>query len=596
MDLKPIIVREYLESLTESHELDALFPMLLESKGHTILSKPKEYKGFPQYGKDIVAVGKDDDGILKRFYYELKGGEDRHITTTNFHKKDDGIVESIREAKYRDFKSSFKNFCKLPLKIILVHNGEIKANITETFMGFIDIEFPKNSNIEFERWGISELTKLFSENLFGVNLLINKRNTKLFNKVLINLNIDDGIQTEFELLLDALLIENIWTDYKRAIPRKWKLIFESLKLISFIIYTESKEHNNLEIAKRYISFVVLRFWFWILKHKLEKDSKILYYFDQVFLFYYRLLDEYFSRTLPIATLKDGLSSETAGRYEQIGYTVRTFDYLFNFTFYLHLNIVFDKNIDKENLKRLLSNILYANNVSARPLIDIHSLTIINVLNLFIFLEDIEAAKKYLIEVCGYIVLRYKDYKILPDANNSISNVIKFTESRIKPIYYSDSTSPLLNVIMEYLVILDIKDRFLFMKEFINDNKIDLGVFVPHLNKHSKSLDLVEEKNLDLDEQLFSKSINDGYQSELKISKVDYSNYNLNADITFEEFKEKLSKRKYEYEYDYRTDEAGYSFLRELAHFHFKTPYFPDAWRTMLSNEHDKPDNPSTNTL
>ena len=161
MDIKPIIVREYLESLTESDELDLLFPMLLESKGFTILSKPKEYKGFPQYGKDIVAVGKDEDGILKRFYYELKGGEDRHITTTNFNKKDDGIVESIREAKYKDFKSSYRNFDKLPLKIILVHNGEIKANISETFAGFIEKEFPKTNEIEFERWGISELTKLF---------------------------------------------------------------------------------------------------------------------------------------------------------------------------------------------------------------------------------------------------------------------------------------------------------------------------------------------------------------------------------------------------------------------------------------------------
>lgn len=583
MDIKPIIVREYLESLTESEELDFLFPMLLESKGFTILSKPKEYKGFPQYGKDIVAVGKDEDGVIKRFYYELKGGEDRHITTTNFNKKDDGIVESIREAKYKDFKSSYKNFDKLPLKIILVHNGEIKANISETFAGFIEKEFPKTGEIEFERWGISELTKLFSEDLFGVNLLTNRKTTKLFNKVLINLNIDDGIQNEFELLIDALLFDDeVWIGYKRTIPRKWKLIFESLKLISFIIYTESKEHNNLEIAKRYISYLVLRFWFWILKNKLEKDKKILHYYNQVFFFYFNLLSEYFGRTLPIAKLKNGLSSEIAGRYEQIGYTVRTFDYLFHLTFYLRASILFDPNFDKRIAQDILTGIIKANNVSARPLIDIHSLAITNILNLLIDIGDLESAKNYLIEVCGYITLRHKDYKILPDANNSISNVIKFTESRVKPIYYSDSTSPLLNVILEYLVILGIEDRFSFMKKFINDNEIDLGLFIPHLNKHSISLDLKEEKELDLDEQLFSKSVNDGYQSELKISKVDYEKMNLNADINFEEFKEKLLKRKNEFEYDYRTDEAGYGFLRELAHFQYKTPYFPDAWRNMLS--------------
>lgn len=85
---KTIIIKDYLESLTEDKELDYLFPMLLESMGFVILCKPKEYKGFTQYGKDIVAVGVDKaDNIKKRFYFELKGGNDRNITDSNFEKK-----------------------------------------------------------------------------------------------------------------------------------------------------------------------------------------------------------------------------------------------------------------------------------------------------------------------------------------------------------------------------------------------------------------------------------------------------------------------------------------------------------------------------
>lgn len=243
--------------------------------------------------------------------------------------------------------------------------------------------------------------------------------------------------------------------------------------------------------------------------------------------------------------------------------------------------MFDPNFDKKLARNILAEVLEANNVSARPLIDIHSIAIVNVLNFFIALDDLEAAKKYLIEVCGYITLQHRDYKILSDANNSISNVIKFTESRIKPIYYSDSTSPLLNVTMEYIVILGVEDRFFFMKKFINDYQIDLGLFIPHLNKYTVSLDLIKEKDLDLDEQLFSKSVDDGYQSELKVSKVDYENFELNGDISFEEFKEELLNRKNEFEYDYRTDVAGYGFLRDLVHFHYKTSYLPDMWRVML---------------
>ena len=46
MDIKPIIVRKYLESLTESDELDMIFPILLESKGFRILTMPKNSKDF----------------------------------------------------------------------------------------------------------------------------------------------------------------------------------------------------------------------------------------------------------------------------------------------------------------------------------------------------------------------------------------------------------------------------------------------------------------------------------------------------------------------------------------------------------------------
>lgn len=345
-----------------------------------------------------------------------------------------------------------------------------------------------------------------------------------------------------------------------------------------MIYTESKEHNNLEIARKYITFIVLRFWYWILKNKLEGDRNVLHYFNQIFFFYYGLLNEYFKRTLSIARLKDGISSETAGRYEQIGYTARTFDYIFNLTFFLKLNLLFDKNLENKIILEILEDVINKNNVARRPLIDIHSLTLINVLNILIELGDLDYAKNHLMEVCGYITLRYRDYKILPDANNSIINVIKFTQTRMKPVYYSDSTSPLLSVIMEYLALLDMEKTFYDMKDFVNTNKIDLGLFIPHNNKHSKSLDLREIKDLDLDEQIFSMSVNDGYQSELKISKVDYESANMFADINFIEFKEKIRKRKMEFEYDYRTDKAGYGFLRELAHFYYKTPFFPDMWR------------------
>lgn len=179
--MKNIIVREYLESLTESNELDYIFSILLEVMDFQIFTTPKISKGLAQYGKDIVAVGTYNDGVKKRFFFEIKGGKDRDFTTHTFNKKD-GIVESIREAKTG-------NAMTLPIKIVLVHNGTVHPSVKETFDGFIEAEFPKANEEE---------TSIF----FG---FWKKRNLK---KATLNLN--DGIFISLRNCLQTTYLINIY--------------------------------------------------------------------------------------------------------------------------------------------------------------------------------------------------------------------------------------------------------------------------------------------------------------------------------------------------------------------------------------------------
>lgn len=570
MDLKYITVKGYLESLTEKNELNRIFPILLESMGFVILSKPTEYIGLPEYGKDIVAVGVDEDGKRKRFYFELKGGNDKNITDSNFYGKD-GIQDSITQASYNKYVSAFPQFDKLPLKIIIVHNGIISGSVQATYESFIIATQKNLKNIVFDRWDISRLTILFSEKLFGQFLLVDPHTTTLFNRVLVNLNITDGVSKDYFELLDSIIFKETWVKSK-TLSRKWQLVFETFKLIGFIIYTESKGYNNLEIAKRYLTHLVLRFWYWILKNKLENDKKITMYFDQVFNLYHKVLLEYFERTIPIANLKDGLYSEHGGRYEQVGYTMRTFEYLEYLCFFLNVDRYYNGKKNDNNIHSQLVHLINNNNVCSRPLIDIHSITIISVLNLFIEFGEINNARSYLSLVLNQIQLTKNKFDYLPDANNNVQNVIKLIVSSIKPVYYSDTTSPLLTVLLEYLVILDMEEEYKIVSEFIKDKKIDLGVFVPHHSKNSTSLHLINDKDNDLEEQLFSKSVHDGYQSETRLTKL------FDKELIFSEFKERLLNKKTEFEYDYRTKNAGYSYLLDLAHIYYQTPFFPDKWR------------------
>lgn len=570
MDIKPIIVREYLESLTEDGELDYIFPLFLESQGFIILSKPTESKGVSQYGKDVVAVGVDfEDGVEKRFYFELKGGGDRHITSSTY-AKNDGIRMSLYEAKDRKFEFTNKEHEKLPLKIVLVHNGELKASVKDTLEGFVRQNFPPDDGIEFDRWGISELTHLFSEHFFGQYLLVDRESTQLFNKTLVNLDVEDGVSVNFIRLLDVMF-GKMQKKCRTPLSREWKMLFESLRLVGFIVYTEAKGYNNLDIAKRYLTHLVLRFWYWILKHKLENKKAVTAYFDKILRLYSDVMAEYFQRTLPIANLPDGLYAETGGSYEQLGYTFRTFGYIQYLCWFI--KVFADKDNMKEMVQKLLVPVLNYNSVSGRPLLDIHSIPITDVLMLLIKVGEIESARNYLYKVLFYIKLGKEKYDRMLDANNQEKSVIKFVVTKEKPVYYSDTTSLLLAVLMEFTAILDMEGLYNEMKTFIHQFKIDLGIFVPHHGEHSTSKNLTEHPDEDLEEQLFSKEFfNDGYQRSISLYK------GLDGELSFEDFKQELMERKEEFTYTYRTDKVGYGYLRDLAHIYFRTPYFPDKWR------------------
>lgn len=570
MDIKNIIVKEYLESLTEKDELNYIFPILLESMGFSILSKPTEYLGLQEYGKDIVAVGLDDDNIKKRFYFELKGGSDRHITESNFYSSD-GIHNSIIQASYNKYTSAFPKFEKLPLKIVIVHNGIIRGNVQGTLEEFFITMQSKLNNVAFDRWDISRLTMLFSEKLFGAHLLTDPQTTRLFNRVLVNLNVSDGISRDYVELLNVILAKEKW-DKKKQIPRKWKLLFESLKLIGFIIYTEAKEYDNLEIAKRYLAHLVIKFWHWILKNNQEENKQIIKYFDQVLLLYLKVLGEFTRKTLPIATLKDGLYSENGGRYEEIGYTKRTLEYLNYLCFLINVERSVGNGKNDAHMAKELVNVINANSVSSRSLLDIHSIPIVSILKLFISFNKIESARNYLMNVIDNLINSKEQRNFLPDANNSIENVIRYTVTNTKPIYYEDSTSLLIGVLFEFLYYLDMEKEYLLLRDFVTKYKIEIGVFVPFHGTNSSSKHLIADKENDLEEQLFSRSFKEGYQSQLSLTK------NFDKTLNFEDFKLKIKNKEKEFEYTYRTDIAGYSFLRDLAHIYFQTPFFPDKWR------------------
>ena len=267
-----IIIRDYLENLTEDKELDAIFPLLLIAKGFRVLASPTQAKGQSQYGKDIVAIGPDEDGNLCRYYCELKGGRDRHINPGTFF-SNDGIRMSLLEAKDTPFLyAAVPSFKKLPIKYVLVHNGEIKENFRHTFDGFVEKEFP---NGNFERWDLDWLTHEFDLHLFNEYLIPDKTDSRLFKRVLLLIDTGEYNQLDFRQLVNNLLSRMPEPDSKRRFRSSWA----TLILLGHIVWQRC--NNNLHPAIDALTYLLMTSWALILRQKQDHNKAVVGQFKKL---------------------------------------------------------------------------------------------------------------------------------------------------------------------------------------------------------------------------------------------------------------------------------------------------------------------------
>jgi hypothetical protein len=562
-----IIVREYLESLREADELDYLFPILLVLMGYKIKSTPVHSKGQSQYGKDVVAVG-FKDGVKKRFYFEIKGHADKDIDDRTFNKKD-GIRDSILASKDTPFEDKADPaFNKLPIEIVTVHNGIIKENFRPQFNGFISTNFPEGN---FQDWDIYYLTELFGKYLFSEYLLTDEESLRLFKRTLVLLDAPENDFSDFKQLVN-LQIDRV-TEIK---GRAFKKLFATLNLLAGLILHYSKENNNLYPARECLTYLVIRTWAWILKNKTEDKTPVLNEYRKLINIHFNMLIEYFQKTLPTAITKNGLYSENGAFYESIGYSVGSFDYLNYLIYFMQARKYWPgfinqpsaiKNVNIRGYQKgLLKKIITNNDGSCRPLLDNHSIAIVNVLLFFLndpdFTEqDKKFIESYLIKLLDNIILVKKTRNRFPLLSNDLTILAEAAATNTRPANYEDRTSLLIAYIFEFSALLGAEYAYSFKEHF--KSKIDLQTAHPYYSE------------FDIEQLLFEKHLDEEYYVE-------------HVDMTdkLEEFQKKFQKNSFP-KIKYRTDAAGFPFLRTLAHIYYENELFVEEWRYLFRSLYPK---------
>ena len=409
--------------------------------------------------------------------------------------------------------------------------------------------------------------------MFSEYFLTDDISIKLLKKTLILLDTPDYDLRDFKELVGRLLLNNV--DVR---SRAFKKTAASLNLVASILLHYCQENGNLKPAMIGLNSVVLQTWAWILKQGLEKKKAVLQAFRQLLRIQFELYAEYFKKTLKWACEEDGLFVESGGQFESVGYPMRSFEYLGDLAYFSELREYYPKfdgyvPLTKRNRlqaiqKDILLNVASENDGCARPLLDNHYIPIVLFVLYFLKCEAITAEERILIH--NYIGRNFQNLAIIrikhgrwPELGGWISKVIEYNATSVRPFDYSDSSSLLITYLFELLILFGGDTFYESCREnFIGEHSVNLQAAYP----------LVQELGDSLEEKFFSPYFSDSMYVEHSIALPE------NA----EDFR-KAVKAKQLLDIPFRTEAAGFPFLRTLSNLVYKNDVFPYQWRKFFSS-------------
>ncbi|MBQ0075740.1 MAG: hypothetical protein KBS69_01195 [Bacteroidales bacterium] len=545
-------IRDYLSTLREDSELDYIFPILLSAMNFQVLSTPKNSKGQSQYGKDVVAIGIcPEDGIKYCWCFELKGGDAKNINNNNFLIQD-GIRESLLEAKDLDFQDfCIPNLDKLPRKYVIVHNGVIKEDTRRLFDSFARKEF--NSG-ELERWDIDKLTSLFSSYLFNESLLADEQCYLLLKRILVLLD-SPGWETRDVDSLTNLLLKKCASPIRHS-KRVFQNVMSSLNLVLCLIYKYCEECENYLPAKNSSDRVILLTWKWILQNHLENSKEVELLFGNLVYTQSYIYNLYFSKTLPLAVKFKGLYIPRGGEVEQICYPLRCYDYMNSLIyFYIMCDYFLPRSriiISEKDQMATIISILEHNSGFEMALEDSASVGILFILWFVNTNKRTEKMEEIIVHWLQKIVINmvytHHDKGLFPELRGSRNAIAESLYQ--KSVNYVDSSSLLILILFEIIAWLGDDNLYKMLYEEVKNADVNLQIAYP-IDSESLEANMYDHR---LDEEL---SVEIG----------------VNLPPTLQEFSQTFVKH-----YDHIplvTEKTKFWFVDFLAHIHYRTDWFPD---------------------
>ncbi|MBS1001141.1 hypothetical protein JK169_08985 [Acetobacter persici] len=254
-----LMIREYLASLRERGELDAILPDLLTEMGYRVFSRPSV--GTRQHGVDIGAVGRDIDGQEKVFLFSVKAG---NLTRQDWNIGQQALKPSLDEILHVYLRARLPvEHAHLPVVICLTFGGGIDESVRSDVEGYIN--FNTNDHVSFRQWDGDHLAALIDQGPLREGLISGDLRSHL-RKAVAMVEEPEAAMSHFGQLIRVLTGEakQKGTDRLRRVRQ--------MTLSLWIMFGWAREAENVEAPYRASEMALLHAW-QLLKQELGKTTQ-----------------------------------------------------------------------------------------------------------------------------------------------------------------------------------------------------------------------------------------------------------------------------------------------------------------------------------
>lgn len=244
-----LLLKQYLSSLKEREELDAILPDILTEAGYTVVSRPM--RGTAQYGVDAVAIGPHptmDEKAL--FLLSIKSGNLTRSTWSDGEQAMKPSLEDILEVYIpTHVPAQYKN---LPIFIALCFGGDVQETIRLRLTKFIDQKRVPD-RIDFVEWNGDIIAGMMATGILREKLFPPELQSS-FRKAVALVDEPAVCVGHFAALLGQL---------GRTIIRKPEdrvRVSRQIYLATWTIFVWARDAGNLDSAYQASSLAILYQW------------------------------------------------------------------------------------------------------------------------------------------------------------------------------------------------------------------------------------------------------------------------------------------------------------------------------------------------